>query len=575
MVPTQTELQAIAAVPELQVYPDWVASDHGVLQVRTVNGMLDEVGQFLDAVAGNVKFSGGQLDDALWMQGASKALSQVIRDVEVADAVIGSVLKWIETSDGSEDVKMLGEKADTMAIRQFEVKKRTHPIKRRLDVLANFDDVNNIVIGSLGKEVDNFMEELSSILASSVRLFRLEEDKVDFEWESLLSKIKRESLSTALHLHLPTFNEEDQKMYEAYIQLEMRMNPLKIALDVIPMRVDQFAMISGSLYPEALAELSANHSVLTKKWNYLQHEMNLFRRSYVDSKWCQIFGFLTESLLNKCNELSEHLKILVEVSNEIASSYKLCSQSVNILAQILSDKLITDTRLIRKYNNKVLVKWEKLNEIMSYIKPPELAERLIPTERNGFSLGLGIESPAIPFSIEKKDRIRDIFLEDIDGSFEVEPDNDNLKRSLKSGLLQEFIATTNGKLLELIKQLSVPRFPTRIPIITQDFVQQGYPRVKKKRLGEAPKSRIPAISPTHSVFVSPLRSPLVNVNESSIDTKRILEVTTPKLSHPDNAYNTPSPAIISSSPERPESAIGHRFNDKHLVPPFRHKHLWK
>lgn len=574
MVPTETELHALAAVPELQVDPEWV-SDHGALQVRTVSGMLDEVGQFLDAVAENVKIPVEKLDDALWMQGASKAFAPVVRDVEVADAVIGSVLTWTKAGEGSEEVNSLAKRAENMAARQFEAKKRTHPIKRRLDVLANFDDVNNVVIGSLSKEVDSFMEELSRILASSVRLLRHKEGDRKLEWESLLQKIRKESLSTDLHLHLPTFNDEDHKMYEAYSQLEMRMNPLKISLDTIPLRVEHFAMMSGRLFPLALAELSANHSVLTKKWNYLQHEMRLFRRSYVDSKWSQIFGFLTDSILSKCIDLTQGLKEQVEVSDDIAAAYKLCSQSINILTKILSDKLITDTRLIRKYNNKLLVEWEKLNEIMSYIRPPELAEHIMPTEHNGFSLGLGIESPAIPFSIEKKDRIRDIFLEDIDGSFEIDPDNDTQKRPLKSGLLQEFKATRD-QFFELVKELSVPRFPSRIPIICDDFIQHGYPRVKKQRLRQEPKTRIPSISPSHSVFVSPLRSPVVQANVPENDKQKLLEVTTPKLSHPDNnRYSTPSPAIISTSPDRPESAIGHRFSDKHLVQPLRRKHSWK
>lgn len=172
--------------------------------------------------------------------------------------------------------------------------------------------------------------------------------------------------------------------------------------------------------------------------------------------------------------------------------------------------------------------------------------------------------------------------------------------------------------------------PTRLPLIREDYGKLGLPVIKKKLDSQPTISSIPTISPNHPVFQSPIRDvvpqekpaeklqpPAFALRRNSLlkkdsqivvqkrrqplapSTKYNSRSTISRMSSlaltdtntPNLAYNTkeklalgsPRPArmrsasssIRSTSPERPDSSMGSRFDEVHLIQPVKTKSAWR
>ena len=241
----------------------------------------------------------------------------------------------------------------------------------------------------------------------------------------------------------------------------------------------------------------------------------------------------------------------------------------------------------------------------------------------GLDLGVNVNTSNVPYSIQKKDKVQDFFnpsttaleprrrglrfslqslndletmVEDDDASTLVTP------KTPKFGFGQDrFLITMSSFTHSKDNDFDVTLFlstlattkplkPTRIPMIQSNYFERGLPITKKKYLDKTP-SRLPSISPNHPVFNSPDRKRESNNNHVSLigklgspikspgvtTHKRILspfdlvsnkrptsllrDIRIPDLAH----KNTIQVYYNSTSPERPCSSMGSRFDEAHLI----------
>lgn len=236
----------------------------------------------------------------------------------------------------------------------------------------------------------------------------------------------------------------------------------------------------------------------------------------------------------------------------------------------------------------------------------------------GLDLGVNVNTSNVPYSIQKKDKVQDFFnplttaleprrrglrfslqslndvetmVEDDDASTLVTP------KTPKFGFGQ-MCSFTHSKdndfdvILFLSKLATTkPLKPTRIPMIQSNYFEKGLAITKKKYVDVKTPSRLPSISPNHPVFNSPDRRRESNNNDTSLigtlgspikspgvtTHKRILspfdlvsnkrptsllrDIRIPDLAH----KNTIQVYYNSTSPERPCSSMGSRFDEAHLI----------
>lgn len=243
----------------------------------------------------------------------------------------------------------------------------------------------------------------------------------------------------------------------------------------------------------------------------------------------------------------------------------------------------------------------------------------------GFDVGIPINRvmSGAPFSIEQK---KVIDLHPKIGS-EVHLTRKNLSATLMKlnrGMKiteDEVISDQNTDSTELFKYLGTnhSQKATRLPLIREDYAILGLPVIQKMLILQPTISSIPSISPNHPVFQSPLREPeseelltetlkhppvfALNQSNNQIVVQKRRKPLAPSTKYnstlsrmsslsladtPNLAYDgikglplkssgsrSLSRSIRSTSPERPDSSMGSRFDEVHLIQPVKTKNAWR
>ncbi|CAK9436858.1 uncharacterized protein LODBEIA_P13800 [Lodderomyces beijingensis] len=232
----------------------------------------------------------------------------------------------------------------------------------------------------------------------------------------------------------------------------------------------------------------------------------------------------------------------------------------------------------------------------------------------GVDLNVDVESVTLPLSVQKRDRTVDVFVDHAEKS---------PGKSLKKSLIQVFdnmnVRDKEDEEETLVKtpvQPKVPdkrrpisfdmngyiqsvlnsnvRKPSKIPRIHPNYIQLGYPIIAKRK----GYTRIPEINPSHPVFHSPYRlkngarnsspnpSPHYHRRNDPFHITRSRQSSTATIiGRPNSLLNEmkiPNLAysrILSyncTSPERPMSSLGSRYDDENLLKTLNEaRPLWK
>ncbi|CUM56484.1 uncharacterized protein AC631_05543 [Debaryomyces fabryi] len=680
-----------------------------------INKIVDDIFGYLSQLIGMFRELRNsemkEMDDIRWFYEGKDGIYDLVKNMENIDSIISQLLGTVDAhAHGLPDFTSLLGKFEETSDLLLEVKKYLIVFKKKVDIAINFVEINDNIIGTLLREIEQCIDIYLNLL--ELKLSSPKRHLSKFNLEVIISKMKINYLTSTnfstKSLRLPTFNELDEHLYNEYLSLEARISPLKVSLEYLPLRIEEFNIFCKSisvanLFPHSLSTIEDNHSKLTKRWEHLQNGLKLIKRESLDSKWNEIFTYLIHEIISKCDFLIESLQDKRDeqhlITDEIGSTYKLCSNSITLITKAFAESTIYESPLVSLFNESLVPKWQTLNELLSgplsspsTITPnyaslsnlngntlktyhtfkrsptPENSNKEIFPKKSdhglGIDLGVDVASSRVPFSIEKKDRVRNFL--------SPEPKNNNTKRDLKESftniedeadLKLEFfdkgdnesmkeddeITLVNSKTPKLpyetdhinhkVSRLKIQdtyesvniwdyllntksNFPSRIPFISEDYISRGLPVIKKKYLTKSKRSRIPTISPNHPIFndsperrneMISLKPPLFLINRSNTilhpsptPTRSRIQsededvfrkpsrkpsiirssnsIVSGQLSRTSSLSETITPNLVyqqsptyrSTSPDRPSSSIGSRFDDKHLIQPLKSgKPDWK
>lgn len=658
-----------------------------------INKIVDDIGLYLrelQVILQQIKDSQVEMAvDLDWYFEGRAQVFELFRNMDSIDSIISRLLIVVDSPQNAKQVQFnhLLTKFEETSDLLLDVKKLFIVLKKKIDVAINYREINDMTISSLNSEIETCLKSYFKLqdmkLTSPNRTFP------NFNLQDIISKMKLNSMSinnfSMNSINLPTFNSQDELVYTQFSELHDKLSPLKVSIDFLPLRIDEFNSMNSNIFPRASVEVNKNYEELRTKWEYLNELIRNFQSQVIDTKWNEIFDYLLNHVVSIVDALVEEFdhNSNRKITKKIGEHYKLCSNSITIVRKAVTERILSLGSTVCFFNENLLPKWNHLNEILSlnqriddisnYTSNEFAGLRSFQTVRNtspikqssprkqsspvrilsslsphngqepaglGIDLGLGVEDTDIPISIRNAHKIKD-FQQDFDIGKSSKPNllpQFNLSHSIEEEQEEDLKPEANKELDEIMngfKTIALSKTTTKkkntkskIPVIKPNYIQSGYPIIKKIYLQSRQLSRIPSIAPTHPVFSSPQLSPImkrnldspitfkklrsnsVNVNRSPTPRSELgykddvfrrpsatrsgrserssrassLNFTsplnlgnTPNLLYPQSSpsYNSP-PSHRSTSPERPTSSMGSRFDDEHLMQPLKNiKPSWK
>ncbi|KAI3402969.2 KAR9 [Candida oxycetoniae] len=426
-----------------------------------INKVLDDIDLYLNdliMVFNNIKQVSKNAQNLLdWYFEGKNALIDLLRNLDSIDSIISRLLLVVEVAEPLTDINQnnLIRKFEEASDLLLDVKKSSILLKKNLDISIKYHELIENVIRSLKVKIEDYIK--SVVKLKEYKLTSPQRVLANFSLADIVSKMKINEFTSTnkiKSMRLPTFNDLDEKIYEEYMALVEKIEPLSISLNIVPSQIEEFNnACSQSLFQESREKVLLSYESMLDKWNYLQIQMKILKVENIDSKWNQIFNYLIEQIEQECNELIDVLAFWDSascnassvVNEDVGGRYKVCANSVYLIQNAIHENIITDKSLSAQFYKQLQPKWMEVNDLITRAKAPDpegfsrkqhLTQdtrdktcdskglRQFQTKSRGESQGyferltsngLGIdfnvdvESVTMPLSVLKKDKMVDIF----------------------------------------------------------------------------------------------------------------------------------------------------------------------
>ena len=94
----------------------------------------------------------------------------------------------------------------------------------------------------------------------------------------------------------------DEKLYNDYLELESKIDPLRTSLSIVPL-IDDFNTMCAGQFCKIRENVLDAYEVLVLKWNMLLKEKNSYKKDNINVKWNEIFEYLIEEIFKECGRL--------------------------------------------------------------------------------------------------------------------------------------------------------------------------------------------------------------------------------------------------------------------------------
>lgn len=567
----------------------------------------------------------------------------------------------------------------------------------RLSVAVKYDDLRTQSIGAIAAEIDSCADDLPSVakikplhhLPNSVSMKSIVESIQSHNYESV-------SLYTLIK---PTFTGAEAACVHLLEEYEARLDPISVAMQFLVEHVNEYVTVHGSIYPSSASQVTRDFNNLRHNWNQLNLTFTSLKTSLVGRRWELLFALMVDDISALLQAMTNDIVGGLtdghdDITDDFGAQFKLCSNAITIIRKVLLDKKTDDSTTRERFNEIIVPKWRLLNELLTDAKFSELkperdstsqvcpnglrpvrlalgrtprAETIIDpihyTEPalTGIDLQLDVNNTtATPYSVVQNDRILhlDMSKMDINGDvnkrlmdfFDASNDNANDNDNENNESNENYSDDDTDTLvhsrsidqsdhfpLARLRERRMAKTPCKIPIIQSDYIQKGYPVIKKnKQLHGQSRTQIPSISADHPVFISPQKQPSSRCNtlparsvasphmsplvllspplfaltanknaqrrvssssttlgfltpqqrsRASLLASRADKLSLDKQLTPNLTFSSDSNyddfledkvSLRSTSPDRPGSSIGSRFDECHLMQPVKlTKKAWK
>ncbi|KAH3678956.1 hypothetical protein WICMUC_001324 [Wickerhamomyces mucosus] len=252
--------------------------------------------------------------DLLWYAEGKTRFYDIFRNVDSIDSIMLQIINLLESNLDSQKENFLErdifDKIDILAESSLNLK-REHfvPFKTKIDLSTEFDEFNS-TMNSINRELENCLK----------LCFRIHEKRFSspvrhaprFNLEMLTKKL----LKQRSNLRLPLLNEIDNELYQEYLNLKTIVDPLKVSLEFIPQRIEEFKLrYVSQLNAIDVNTLNEKYNSLIKELSYLTNEVNDLKYEIVDKRWDEIFSYLNTEMSFMIMNIEKELKKLEELTD--------------------------------------------------------------------------------------------------------------------------------------------------------------------------------------------------------------------------------------------------------------------
>lgn len=454
--------------------------------------LLEDIDLYLNdllMIFNNVEQASKNVVDVLdWYFEGKSMLQDLLRNIENIDSIISQLLLVVESSNNHESIgnNLLGvfEEVSDLVL---DVKKSLIMFKKYLEISINYREIIDSVIKSLSNEIEDCIKCILKL--KELKLASPKNVLPNFTLQSIISKMKINDLSSGTFsfksMRLPTFSDLDEKLYNDYLELESKIDPLRTSLSIVPLRIDDFnTMCAGQFFVKSRENVLDAYEILVLKWNMLLKEKNSYKKDNINVKWNEIFEYLIEEIFKECGRLIKEVGSgygsgsgdvtippaiggSTTITDEVGNKYKMCSNSITLIQKAFKENIITDPELVTIFNHDLVPRWEELNNLITNngnlnknekrallysgggvgnsiesngLRSFQTGSRSSSSGERPISNGIGIDfnlavdSTSVPLSVYKSDRVRDVIgsAGTTGGPLEGIPRSKNLRHSLIS-----------------------------------------------------------------------------------------------------------------------------------------------
>lgn len=378
---------ALSNVPRFSAFQESINipnSTSNILQQELfeINQLIDDIHEFLHNLhfIFNTKILSHDATRIEWFYDGKQNLMELIKDSENIDSVLFQLLGVIDRASlkvPPSQLDILLNKFELTSDLVLDVKNAYISFMKKIDLAINYKEITENIIKSLRTEVKACAETFRKI--SELKLSSPKRHLPKFDLMKVTSRMKINDLSSTTSpvsnfsmksIRLPTFCEHDEQLYQEYLLLDEKVKPLKVSLEFLPIKVDEFIQTSRGIFPHAASQIKEIYDNLIESWTHLTIELGILKKESLDTRWNEIFKYLITEITDKCTSLHNELKNKSEDNSHddtydaIGPIYKLCSNSITMISKAFAEGTVSDPDLITDFNEILLPKWQTLNNTL-------------------------------------------------------------------------------------------------------------------------------------------------------------------------------------------------------------------
>ncbi|KAM9896518.1 hypothetical protein OXX59_007196 [Metschnikowia pulcherrima] len=387
------------------------------------------------------------IDHVLQHENNSQFYHEIRDSIKRMTSVMGMIDKFLREAflivDSSEDLKLVSL-LHKLTVQSIRTKKQIAVLTKRSNIAFELMDLRDVTFCELKRELAECEGRLLRLKATPSSFFSKSlpvESLSDF----LLSVSYSSSAASLENGSLFVFTEEERTFSQGLIDLESRLRPGQVSIDMFKHKLSEVDVPPG-LFVEEREKSRIESARLESDWTRLCGEFVHLRNTTIGTRLICVFEFLNSVIAETINQMIDEVQSAGSASEAFGLDFKSCSAAVNLVCEISSSEHPGLRSCKTQYNSVISPRWRYLNELLQekreldphnptvqpllshvsrndgdFLRPMKMNRTSTPSAGEGARsssdqpLGLGINlnidikpSPPVPFSIKRSNRIVDL-----------------------------------------------------------------------------------------------------------------------------------------------------------------------
>ena len=251
-------------------------------------------------------------DDVEWAAaGGREGIEDVDKAINRFQRLIDVYLLSIEELQMRDDVSALPAEELKASVKQMEgilsswqkVKETLKGVKVQVEIAMEWEELWNTVLGEIGQEVEGLSRlvfEMEEKRHEGTGTLLSSKDSIDIhELETIVEERPGKGVALSSHRYslppfspsspVPTPATNETKEDSSLLALFANMQPVRAALDFLPMRLLAFHGRGNPIFPSACQDLEHRRDQLEAQWKKLEADAESLRRELGEDRWILVF----------------------------------------------------------------------------------------------------------------------------------------------------------------------------------------------------------------------------------------------------------------------------------------------